>query len=167
MRKKIFSPSPYDWQYLDMANCYQFAIGLREDRQSKLMPGELAKDFPQTDYLPLGDLQLSKNHKYTDEELINFVKEDLFCYGYILEEIEKDAPLLSPDEWKITVLNVDRDVYPELYDFHFLAYFNGNDCWYQKFSREQLVERVESPDDHKYDYPYHIVGYFKIRKAGG
>ena len=133
-----------------MANCYQFAIGLREDRLQNLMPGDLS------------GYNMHDGYKYSDDELVRLVKEDLNSLGYKIQKCEAKSNL-TESEWMICILNCSQECFE--YDFHFTARFESGGTWFQKFAGEQLVESINTPDCGNYDYMYHVVGYYKIRKA--
>ena len=142
-------PGVDNWTILDMANCYQFAIGLRKDLIDKLMPGDLSGHKKPDGY------------QYSDGELVSLVIEDLNSLGYEVQKCEKDT-FLNSGEWEIIILNGDGR---GIYDFHFLAKFENGGEWFQKFVDEQFAEYVNSPETCEFDYNYNVVGYYKIKKA--
>ena len=150
LTKKILQPGPNDWCYLEMANCYQFAIGLREDLwDRKLMPGDLSGH------------EKPDGYRYSDDELIQLVKEDLYSIGYEVQEY-RDNSIIGQGEWMICILNCSQK--EREYDFHFLVKFSNEGCWFQKFAEEQFAESVSSPESGNYHYNYRVVGYYKIKK---
>ena len=150
MLRKIIQPGRENWVNLNMANCYQFAIGYRKDRLKHLMPGELS------------GYSIPDEHRYSDDELFLLVEEDLKSMGYEIQRCEKNTNL-SDGEWEICILNCSQECFE--YDFHFIARFESGGEWFQKFAGKQLVEYVNSPESGDYDFLYHIVGYYKIRKV--
>lgn len=148
MMTKIIQPGKENWNRLNMANCYQFAIGLREDRLQNLMPGDLSGH------------NMPDGYKYSDDELVRLVEEDLKAIGYEIQKCQENADLAN-GEWMICILNCSKECFE--YDFHFTARFKS--VWFQKFAGQQLVESISSPEHYNYDYLYHVVGYYKIKKA--
>ena len=144
-------PGSNNWVSYNMANCYQFALGYREDIWCrKLMPGDFSENYKPDGY------------KYSDDELVELVKDDLLVLGYNLRECRQDS-IIEKEEWIICILNCSKD--EKEYDFHFTARFQSGGIWFQKFAGKQFAEQITSPECGTYDYHYHVVGYYKIKKV--
>lgn len=153
LKRKTLTPGPYNWQSLSMANCYQFALGYREDLwDRKLMPGDFVRH------------SMPDGYRYTDKQIVNLVTQDVSALGYELHKCDKDATIGS-GEWMICILNCSRA--EREYDFHFVVRFSTGGLWYQKFVGKQIPDVIDSPETEcgNYAYNYHVVGYYKIKKV--
>ncbi len=162
MRKNIFSPEgkygndSNEWVCYDIVNCYSYAIGLLYDIEH-LNPGEISGK--------------RRRRQYTDEELLENVKSDMQVLGITMRESTLEEVVDERNAWKIAVMNtgVMNDV--TRYDYHFLKQCS-NGRWYQKIPYDQFPTEYDSrsriitnPEDAKYPYNYHLVGYFVICKV--
>ena len=143
------------WRFFDIANCYSYALGLLHDI-SHLNPGQISR--------------MQRKRKYTDEELVECVEEDIRVLGMIIRESTLEEEVTSENSWKIAIMNADVNSIQERYDYHFLKQC-PNKQWYQKIPYEQFPSKYDSrfrtitdPETATYPYHYHLVGYFVVTK---
>ena len=160
--KRNISPPIYDsskeeeaWRFYDVVNCYSYALGLLYDIYY-LNPGELS--------------MMDAKSQYTDEEIVERVKSDVWCLGMDIRESSLDEVIEGENCWKIAVMNTSVMDNHSRYDYHFLKQ-GSNGRWYQKSPYDQFPTQYDSrnrvindPETASYSYGYHLVGYFVVTK---
>ena len=143
------------WKFFDVVNCYSYALGLLYDI-TFLNPGQLSK--------------MQRKKQYTDEELIERVKNDVHALGMEIRESSLNEEITEENTWKIAILNTGKMHVQERYDYHFLRQ-NPNKKWYQKIPYDQFPSNYDSkyrtitnPETASYSFHYHLVGYFVVAK---
>ena len=161
LRERIYPPIANEreeenlWKFFDTVNCYSYALGLLSDIRF-LNPGQIS--------------QMQEQNQYTDEELIERVRNDVYGLGLEIRESSLDEDVIDEDTWKIAILNTGKTLTQERYDYHFLRQ-NPNKKWYQKIPYDQFpstydnrYKAITDPASATYSFSYHLVGYFVVTK---
>ena len=161
LRERIYPPIANErdeenlWKFFDTVNCYSYALGLLCDIRF-LNPGQIS--------------QMQEQNQYTDEELIERVRNDVYVLGLEIRESSLDEDIIGEDTWKIAILNTGKTLTQERYDYHFLRQ-GPNKKWYQKIPYDQFpsaydnrYNTITDPATATYSFHYHLVGYFVVTK---